>query len=82
MKTRVTAQAVIAVVERVLSENQIDMSNLSQSQDLLETGVIDSLVVVDLAMELEEAFDFELDFDALDSFTIESLVAVIQRATA
>jgi len=53
----------------------------SNDTDLIETGMLDSLALVSLIMELETSFEIDIDFDdlELESFrSIDSMAAYIK----
>ena len=54
----------------------------SNETDLIETGLLDSLALVSLIMELENHFSVNIDFDALELESFRSVAAItdyIQR---
>ena len=57
----------------------------SADVDLLEGRLVDSLRIVDLVFELEQRFDVNLDFDALeieDVRTVSRLAERVKRTAA
>ncbi len=76
-----------AVVERVLrlfgDELSIDVA--SPTTDLIETGLLDSLALVELIAAIEQEFQVDLALDALeiDSFrSVESISAFVETLHA
>jgi acyl carrier protein len=72
------------VVERVLrlfgDELSIDVA--SPTTDLIETGLLDSLALVELIAAIEQEFRVDLALDALeiDAFrSVESIAAFVER---
>jgi acyl carrier protein len=72
------------VVERVLrlfgDELSIDVA--SPTTDLIETGLLDSLALVELIAAIEQEFQVDLALDALeiDAFrSVESIAAFVER---
>ena len=50
--------------------------------DLIEEGIIDSFVIVNIVMELEDAFEIEIDADEItaENFqTVENIVEMMER---
>lgn len=64
--------------EKVLSILQGVNESITDGANLISEGIIDSFEVVNIVMELEEAFDIEIDaedvvaenFETVDSITI------------
>lgn len=55
------------------------------NKDLVASGIMDSFDIVNLVMELEEAFDVEIDVDLVtaDNFrTAESIISLMERILA
>jgi acyl carrier protein len=50
-----------------LATKNLAATELEDSFDLLIEGVIDSFGIVELVMQLEDRFGFELDFSGLDA---------------
>jgi acyl carrier protein len=72
------------VVERVLrlfgDELSIDVA--SPTTDLIETGLLDSLALVELIAAIEQEFQVDLALDTLeiDAFrSVESIAAFVER---
>jgi acyl carrier protein len=72
------------VVERVLrlfgDELSIDVA--SPTTDLIETGLLDSLALVEMIAAIEQEFRVDLALDALeiDAFrSVESIAAFVER---
>lgn len=54
-------------------------------KDLLATGIIDSFEIVNLVVELEEAFDMEIDPELVipENFrTVDAIVALVEKIVA
>lgn len=50
--------------------------------DLIEEGIIDSFAIVNIVMELEDAFEIEIDADEItaENFqTVENIVEMMER---
>ncbi|MCH5270296.1 MAG: acyl carrier protein [Lachnospiraceae bacterium] len=45
--------------------------------DLLETGIIDSFEIVNIVMELEEAFNIEIDPELITSINFQTVNAIV-----
>lgn len=55
------------IVQQVTAQGrEISMEDLGHDRDLLLSGLIDSLGLLELTAALEDYCGFELDFDALD----------------
>ena len=70
-------ERVQAITQQVLN------TNISPQHDLIETGLMDSLALVSLLLELETQFSLSLIVDDLeiDHFrTLESITAFIQES--
>lgn len=68
-------------VQEVL-KGVLDTSRPLESVDLIETGIMDSLALVSVIMELETAFDIQIPFDKLeiDNFrTLDSISQFIRK---
>lgn len=69
------------VLEAVCEVNDEIMEN--QDKDLLLNDIIDSFDIVAMMVELEDAFDIEIDSEDVtpDNFrTVDSMVEVVERA--
>jgi acyl carrier protein len=53
--------------------------DITDSDNLMKQGVLDSLTLIEFVADLEEAFDIEMDFDEVDltAFTSIEAMAVI-----
>lgn len=72
-----TAQEILRVFRDVMS-----VEVPSRKTDILETGLLDSLALVTLLVELEERFGVRIDLETLDLEdlrTVESLGAVVDQ---
>jgi acyl carrier protein len=58
---------ILARLESHLAARGLEPAELDDSFDLLIEGVIDSFGIVELVMQLEERFGFEVDFSGLDA---------------
>ena len=72
------------VVERVLRlfGNELSIDVASPTTDLIETGLLDSLALVELIAAIEQEFHVDLALDALeiDAFrSVESIAAFVER---
>lgn len=73
-----------AIVREVV-QDVLGIKLSSDSTDLIDTGLLDSLGLVDLVLALENAFGLELPFAALDidDFrTVLSLAELVDRSHA
>lgn len=73
MKTQV-----IEILVRVRKEVEIHV----EEKNLVSSGILDSLDIMNLIMELEEAFDIEIDPEDVLSKNFESvdaMVALVER---
>ena len=55
---------------------------IEEGVDLIEEGVINSFVIVNIVMELEEAFDIEIDAENVtaENFqSVESILALVEN---
>lgn len=55
---------------------------IEEGVDLIEEGVINSFVIVNIVMELEEAFDIEIDAENVtaENFqNVESILALVEN---
>lgn len=71
------------ILEQLKEVNEEIVEDLSK--DLLASGILDSFDIVNLVMELEEAFDVEIDVDLVtpDNFrTAESIISLMERILA
>lgn len=75
-------EQIIEMLKRVV-EDEFVLKDLSLDTDLIETGIMDSLVIAQLIMEMEETFPIgELDVDdiILENFSsIAAIVALIEK---
>lgn len=56
--------------------------DITDSDDLMKQGILDSLSLIEFVADLEEAFNIEMDFDEVDltAFTsIEAMVAIVNN---
>ena len=73
---------------RALFVRALNIDAPSEETDLIESGVIDSLALVELLLALEQEFSVSVPFDTLDieSFrsirTIAELIATLDRPPA
>jgi acyl carrier protein len=53
--------------------------DITDSDNLIKQGILDSLTLIEFVADLEEAFDIEMDFDEVDltAFTSIEAMAVI-----
>ena len=68
--------------EKVLNILKEVNSNIVDGIDLISSGVIDSFEVVNIVMELEEAFDIEIDAEQVvaENFqTVDKIVALLEK---
>lgn len=70
------------VLEAICEVNDEIMEN--QDKDLLLNDIIDSFDIVAMMVELEDAFDIEIDAEDVtpENFkTVDSIIEVVERAT-
>ncbi len=68
--------------EKVLKILKEVNPNIADGIDLIATGVIDSFEVVNIVMELEEAFEIEIDAELViaENFqTVDKIVALLEK---
>lgn len=72
-----SAEAVRSFVAEHLAdsfkENGVDPSNIADDFDLMKSGIIDSIGLINLIGAIEERFDIEVDFEELDPESITVL---------
>jgi methoxymalonate biosynthesis acyl carrier protein len=67
---------------RALFLEALNISVDSDSTDLIETGLIDSLLLVELLLHLEESFDIDVviaDLEIDDFRTVKSIATFVTR---
>jgi acyl carrier protein len=75
----VWAPAAVAILERLSREFTVKRDQLRLDTTLAELGA-DSLAIVELVMELEEAFDFHIrDYDAEKLQSIEDVLRFLEE---
>ena len=57
---------VVATLDKELREGGVDPAAVGDDFDLLVSGVIDSLGVIELIMAVNDHFDLDIDFEELD----------------
>lgn len=68
--------------ERILNILREINPSIKDGIDLVSEGIIDSFEVVNIVMELEEAFDIEIDAEEViaENFkTLDSIVALVEK---
>jgi acyl carrier protein len=55
---------------------RLNLTVSSPTEDLLETGVLDSLAFVDLVMHLEQQFDIRISADELEPENFRSVAKI------
>jgi methoxymalonate biosynthesis acyl carrier protein len=61
---------------------RLNLTVPSDTQDLFETGVLDSLAFVDLIMYLEQEFDIRISTDELEPDNFRSVAKIASFVTA
>lgn len=73
--------AVLAILGRLFGDRAgVDVSTLTDDTDLQEALDLDSMDVVDLAMELENQLDAEIEGKPSEIRTLAALLAAIEAA--
>ena len=68
--------------EKVLKVLQSVNESITDGANLIDEGIIDSFEVVNIVMELEEAFDIEIDAEDVvaENFeTVDAIVALVGK---
>lgn len=71
--------------EKILEILQTVNPAIADGVNLIETGLMDSFEVVNIVMELEEAFDIEIDAEDViaENFqTVDTIVALVEKTMA
>lgn len=70
--------------QRILTllADEMQLPVTDTSADLIDDGVLDSLVFVDLIARLEEVFAFEIDLSDLEIDQFRSVTAIAEYITA
>lgn len=79
-----TKNKIIELLQPKLDALGLAVDDVDAEESLLSQGVLDSMSFLEFMMELEEAFDKELDFSELDpsEFTsINNLAKLIDNAS-
>jgi acyl carrier protein len=85
VSSRVVAAFVVAELDEPLREAGLDPREVGDELDLLTTGIVDSLGMIELIMALNERFGLDVDFEGLDpeEFTVLGpLARHVARASA
>ena len=75
----------LAAEIQVLCQEKLSIRVRSTDQDLFDSGLLDSLSLVQLILELEHHFDIQLPLDELDipsMSSIDSIATLIERRKA
>ena len=70
------------IKEKVLEILQEINEEITEGVDLIEEGLMNSFVIVDVVMELEDAFGIEIDPEEIiaDNFqTVDAIVDMMER---
>lgn len=73
---------IVGFMERLATEKHIPMPDCSDSLSLLESGVIESMDLVELLCALESEFSIKIDFDTEnmeDYFTLGGMIDSVCR---
>jgi acyl carrier protein len=76
---------VIEELDDVLRESGVDPREVGEEFDLLTSGVVDSLGMIELVLALNERFGLDVDFEGLDpeKFTVLGpLASYVARSAA
>ena len=68
--------------EKVLKVLQSVNESITDGANLINEGIVDSFEVVNIVMELEEAFDIEIDAEDViaENFeTVDSITALVEK---
>ena len=68
--------------EKVLKVLQSVNESITDGANLINEGIVDSFEVVNIVMELEEAFDIEIDAEDVvtENFeTVDAIVAMVEK---
>jgi acyl carrier protein len=74
---------VVEELDAVLRESGVDPGEVGEGFDLLTSGVVDSLGMIELVLALNERFGLDVDFEGLDpeEFTVLGpLASYVARA--
>lgn len=63
--------------EKVLEILKNVNPNIKEGVNLIESGIIDSFEVVNIVMELEEAFDIEIDAENVTAENFQSVDTIV-----
>jgi methoxymalonate biosynthesis acyl carrier protein len=66
----------------VFFSERLNLTVSSPTEDLLETGVLDSLAFVDLVMHLERQFDIRISADELEPDNFRSVAKIADFVAA
>ena len=67
---------------RALFVRTLNIDAPSDETDLIESGVIDSLALIELLVALEQEFSVRLPFDTLDIESFRSIKSIAELVTA
>jgi acyl carrier protein len=56
---------------------ELAFSTVELNDSLWESGVLDSIIIVELAVEIEEEFDIKIPFDEIITENFETLLRLI-----
>ena len=68
--------------ERILKILQSVNESITDGANLIDEGIVDSFEVVNIVMELEEAFDIEIEAENVvpENFkTVDAIVALVEK---
>lgn len=69
-------------IMRVIQEVALGDNDYNPEDSLLETGVIDSLTILEIVNGIEEEFDLEFDDDELEIENFESAAKILRLIKA
>ena len=67
---------------RELINQVLGQADIDDTTDLIDTGVLDSLALVSLIMELEMTFDFTVSYDDLEVDAFRSILSITSFVSA
>lgn len=72
---------VIEILQEIL-DNDIDVETIASSENLMEEGILDSMSVVDVVIQIEEKFKIELKNEdmLLDNFkSVDKIIECVEE---
>ncbi len=57
----------------IFNQNGIDLTNIDENTSLIESGIIDSMMFVNILLEIEEKYNVEIDFENIEMSSITTI---------